>query len=84
MNREYAFNRDKGKCRCCGKALFTAKDKECHHVQVLPIDKVNKVMNLAWVCEPCHEMIHNSPIPENAEPKRRKKIEKLREKYYSK
>lgn len=22
MNREYAFNRDKGKCRCCGKYLF--------------------------------------------------------------
>jgi hypothetical protein len=83
MNREYAFNRDKGKCRCCGIALFTASNKECHHVQILPIEKVNKVMNLAWVCEPCHEMIHNSPIPESIESKRRKKIEKLRNKYYS-
>ena len=82
MNREYAFNRDKGKCRCCGKALFTAYDRECHHVRVLPIDKVNKVMNLAWVCEPCHEMIHNSPIPEGVNPKMRKKIENLRLKYY--
>ena len=81
MNREYAFNRDKGKCRCCGKALFTAHDRECHHVRVLPIDKINKVMNLAWVCEPCHEMIHNSPIPEGADSKMRKKIENLRQKY---
>lgn len=82
MNREYAFNRDKGKCRCCGKELFTASDKECHHVRVLPINEVNKVMNLAWVCEPCHEMIHKSPIPEGTETKQRKKIESFRKKYY--
>jgi hypothetical protein len=85
MNREYAFNRDKGKCRCCGMALFGADNKECHHVQGdLPLSKVNKVMNLAWVCEPCHEMIHNSPIPEGTTAKMRKKIENFRTKYYGK
>jgi len=85
MNREYAFNRDKGKCRCCGMALFSASNKECHHVQGnLPLSKVNRVMNLAWVCEPCHEMIHNSPIPEGTTAKMRKKIENFRTKYYSK
>jgi group II intron reverse transcriptase/maturase len=81
MNREYAFNRDKGKCRCCGEPLFSANNKECHHVRILPIDKVNKVMNLAWVCEPCHEMIHNSPIPEGTAPKMRRKIENFRKRY---
>jgi len=81
MNREYAFNRDKGKCRCCGVQLFTTRNKECHHVRVLPMNQINKVMNLAWVCEPCHEMIHNSPIPEGTEIKMRRKIENFRKKY---
>jgi len=78
MNREYAFNRDKGKCRCCGIWLYAIPNKECHHVRILPINNVNKVMNLAWVCEPCHEMIHNSPIPEGIEPKVRRKIVNFR------
>ena len=82
MNREYAFNRDKGKCKCCGQALFAVDSKRCHHVNsTLPMDKINKVMNLAWVCDTCHRMIHNSPIPENTETKVRKKIENYRLKY---
>lgn len=81
MNREYAFNRDKGKCKCCKVPLFDNPDRQCHHADnKLPIEKINKVPNLAWVCKTCHKMIHNSPIPENLDLKVRKKIEKYRQK----
>lgn len=75
MNREYAYNRDKGKCRCCKTELWYNESKNCHHVNnKLAIDKINKVSNLAWVCRSCHMMIHNSPMPENIEPLIRKRI----------
>lgn len=81
MNREYAFNRDKGECKCCKVYLYNNPERQCHHVDnSLPIEKVNKVNNLAWVCSACHKMIHNSPIPENTDLKIRKKIEKYRQK----
>ncbi len=81
MNREYAFIRDKGKCKCCGKYFSETAPKCCHHVQnKLTIDKINKVSNLAWLCEPCHRMVHNSPIPPELDNKTVKKIEKYREK----
>ena len=81
MNREYAFNRDKGKCRCCKIPLYENPTANCHHVDnKLPIDKINKVNNLAWVCRSCHLMIHGSEIPESLDTKVVKKIEKFREK----
>lgn len=81
MNREYAFNRDKGKCKCCGVPLIENPKKRCHHIQNrLPLDKINKVINLAWVCDDCHRMIHNSPIPPKVDLKTQKKILKYREK----
>ena len=52
-----------------------------HHVDnKLPIDKINKVNNLAWVCRSCHLMIHGSEILESLDTKVVKKIEKFREK----
>lgn len=81
MNREYAINRDKWQCKCCKINLGGNTEKHCHHVNnKLPIDKINKVNNLAWVCVNCHRMIHNSPIPENTDQKMIKKINKYREK----
>lgn len=81
MNREYAFNRDKGKCKCCGVSLSDNIQRQCHHVDnKLSMEKINKVSNLAWVCEVCHQMIHNSPIPLDTDPKTVKKIEKYRQK----
>lgn len=80
MNREYAYNRDKGKCKCCGIPLSTVS-KHCHHVNnKLPIELINKVPNLAWLCERCHRMVHNSPIPSDLNQKTVKKILKYREK----
>ena len=39
MNREYAYNRDKGKCKCCKKPLFLDDKKFCYHVKgELPLE----------------------------------------------
>lgn len=81
MNREYAFNRDKGKCKCCGAVFSRAVVKHCHHVNnKLPLDRINKVPNLAWLCAPCHRMVHSSPILPNMDTKTVRKIKKYREK----
>jgi group II intron reverse transcriptase/maturase len=79
MNREYAYNRDKGKCRICGKWLKKG-NMECHHIQPrLKPDKVNKVPNLAWLCEQCHHIVHGSPIPNSYTDRQKSKINKFRE-----
>ncbi len=81
MNREYAYSRDKGKCKCCGNAFSPMLQKHCHHVKnKLPLDRINKVPNLVWLCEPCHRMVHNSPIPPELNAKTVGKIMKYREK----
>lgn len=81
MNREYAYSRDKGKCKCCGNAFSPMLQKNCHHVKnKLPLDRINKVPNLVWLCEPCHRMVHNSPIPPELDAKTVGKIMKYREK----
>ena len=84
MNREYAYNRDKGKCKCCGKPFSITVPKHCHHIDnQLPIERINKVPNLAWLCESCHRMVHNSPIPPELDAKAVRKIMKYREKLKS-
>lgn len=81
MNREYAYNRDKGKCKCCGRPFSEEVPKRCHHINSrLPIERINKVPNLAWFCESCHRMVHNSPIPPETDAKVVRKIQKYREK----
>lgn len=81
MNREYAFNRDKWKCRCCGTDLTYRGDRHCHHVnKCLPMEEINKVPNLAWVCIGCHKMIHTNNPPVNVDSKTKRKILKMRDK----
>ena len=59
MNRGYVINRDKFKCRVCG-CNITKENVNIHHERNrLPIEKVNKVSNLATVCVDCHKKIHN-------------------------
>ncbi len=78
MNREYAFNRDKGICRCC-KNKLTAGNRHCHHVDnKLTSDRINKVLNLAWVCKDCHDIIHYKEIPVLIDSKTKSKIEKFK------
>ena len=81
MNREYAYNRDKGKCKCCGRDFSDNLPKHCHHVNnKLPVEKINKVSNLAWLCVPCHRMVHNSPIYPGTDQKTIRKIEQYKQK----
>ena len=80
MNREYAYNRDKGKCKCCGRYFSELVPKHCHHVNnQLPLNRINRVSNLAWLCIPCHHMVHNSTIPQSTDAKTVRKILKYRE-----
>lgn len=82
MNREYAFNRDRGKCKCCGVHLAEEVPRHCHHIRnALHIEYINKVNNLAWLCESCHRMVHsNGEIPPGLGSKVVKKIESYRKK----
>ena len=83
MNREYAFNRDKGKCKVCGKFLIKG-NRHCHRIEgKLPIDKTNKVPNLAWLCHECDKYIHENTEPINTESKIIKRIQKYQLKLYS-
>jgi group II intron reverse transcriptase/maturase len=79
MNREYAYNRDKGRCRICG-TLLEAENRECHHLNPnLSLEQINKVPNLAWLCTECHKVVHGKDIPEYYNKKQVKKIMKYRE-----
>jgi len=81
MNREYAFNRDKMVCRCCKRHLLSTEQRECHHVDpALPLNQLNKVPNLAWVCTECHKQIHGRDIPPGTDGKVKRKIISFREK----
>lgn len=82
MNREYAYNQQlkKGKfiCPACKEPLVEG-NRSCHHKNPnLPIEEVNKVKNLVWLCNKDH-LYADRGIPENIElPKPRKKyIKKL-------
>ena len=79
MDREYAYNRDKGKCKCCKKPLFLDDRKFCYHIKrELPLVKVNKVQNLIWLCNDCYRMVNNGPIPPDIDKKVLKKIQKYK------
>ena len=79
MNREYAYNRDKGKCKCCKKPLFLDDRKFCRHINgELPLEKVNKVQNLIWLCNDCYRMVNNGAIPPDIDEKVLKKIQKYK------
>lgn len=79
MNREYAYNRDKGKCKCCKKPLFLDNKKFCYHIKgELPLEKINKVQNLIWLCNDCYRMVNNGPIPPDIDEKVFKKIQKYK------
>ncbi|KFL14477.1 group II intron reverse transcriptase/maturase [Anoxybacillus geothermalis] len=58
MNRCYAFNRDKGKCKICGDILQPFNTRTHHINNKLPLNEINRVSNLATVCDKCHTLIH--------------------------
>lgn len=80
MNREYAYNRDHGNCRCC-KTVLTVSNLHTHHIDpTLPPDKLNKVINLASVCKDCHVEIHRWIVGTKRKTARDKKIAGFAEK----
>ncbi|WP_078557084.1 group II intron reverse transcriptase/maturase [Bacillus alkalicellulosilyticus] len=81
MNRAYAYNRDRGKCRVCGEILATFETRTHHINPKLPITIVNRVNNLASTHERCHNYIHNyQKNEEHFTQKVWKKIKGFREK----
>jgi len=59
MNRAYALNRDKLKCRVCGEWLISSTPY-AHRVNPnLPLDKVNRVNNLVSLHRKCFEAVNN-------------------------
>jgi len=80
LNRAYAFNRDKGKCRVCGIEVQDW-NVHIHHIQPkLPQETVNRVPNLATVHQECHKLIHDNQNHANLGKKLWAKILRFREK----
>lgn len=80
MNRAYAFNRDKGKCRISRTELFPY-DVHIHHINPnLPVDQVNKVSNLATIHKDLHPLIHSTEDCSHLGTKVWRKIQDFREK----
>jgi len=81
MNRAYALNRDKLKCRVCGGWLISGQ-LYTHHINPhLPQEKVNKVSNLASIHRGCCEAIMNPNVDTTRfDAKARRKIASFREK----
>jgi 5-methylcytosine-specific restriction endonuclease McrA len=59
MNRGYALNRDKCRCKICGTPLLRGNLQTHHKNPFLPIDQTNTVSNLASLCTECHGLVHN-------------------------
>jgi hypothetical protein len=81
MNRAYALNRDKLKCRVCGGWLIS-RTPYAHRINPhLPQNKVNKVNNLASMHKECMEVVNNINADLNHfNSKARRKIASFREK----
>lgn len=62
MNRAYALNRDKLKCRVCGKWLIDSAPYAHRINPFLSIDKVNRVNNLVSLHHWCFEAVNNPDV----------------------
>lgn len=60
INRCYAYNRDKGKCKVCGKDVNVWEVKTHHIDPRLTLNLVNKVNNLSSLHDKCHRQVHSS------------------------
>ena len=58
MNRAYALNRDRLKCRVCGKWLIDSTPYTHRINPRLPLDRVNRVNNLISVHRKCYQAIN--------------------------
>lgn len=60
--------------------LIDLIQRKFHKYNKLPVEKINKVSNLAWLCVPCHRMVHNSPIYPGTDQKTIRKIGQYKQK----
>lgn len=81
MNRAYALNRDRLKCRVCGKWLYHGTVHSHRINPKLPINKVNKVANLASMDSECYKLVNNANLPiDHLESKVCRKVKEFRNK----
>ena len=81
MNKAYALNRDKLKCRICGKWLIDHAPYTHRINPNLPLEKVNRVNNLITVHKHCYDAINTSSTDiNNYEKDAQRKILSYREK----
>ena len=81
MNRAYALNRDKLKCRVCGKWLITYIPFTHRINPNLPLNKVNRVNNLISLHKRCYDAVNNPEMDiSEFDRKAQKKILGYREK----
>lgn len=80
MNRAYALNRDRFRCRVCGRWLFYGK-MFAHRVNPhLPLNKKNNVSNLASMDSECFALVNDPTIPiAHLDTKTRENVKKFRE-----
>ncbi len=81
MNRAYALNRDKLKCRVCGGWLISCAPYTHRINPNLPLNKVNRVNNLVSLHEKCFRAVNNPNLDiSEFDAKAQKKIIGYREK----
>ena len=81
MNRAYALNRDKLKCRVCGGWLISGTPWAHRINPHLPLNQVNRVNNLVSLHKKCFDAVNNpSQDISEFEAKAQKKIIGYREK----
>ena len=81
MNRAYALNRDKLKCRVCGGWLISGTPYAHRVNPYLPLDKVNRVNNLVSLHKRCFDAVNNPHLElDGFDNKAQKKIKGFREK----
>ncbi len=84
VNRMYALNRDKMKCRICGQAIADGDNYHAHHIcKNLPLSEINRVSNLASTHRNCHKLIHQNISSDGFSRKAIIQAEKYRKKLLS-
>ena len=81
MNRAYALNRDRLKCRVCGGWLISGTPYTHRVNPTLPLNRVNRVSNLVSLHKKCFEAVNNPQTDiSEFEAKAQSKIKGYREK----
>lgn len=81
LNRMYALNRDRMKCRICGLPIIDGDDFHTHHIsKKLPLCEINRVGNLMSTHNKCNWLIHGMISSVGFSAKAIAKAEKYRKK----